>query len=1251
MVYFNRLFHYILFATLFFVSKVYSQGTYLDNFNTAAYNNNNGTLNFSTNWIESGDDNSASGGYIRITGNELRFAYLWTETIRRTANLSLAATANLSFNWRTSSLEAGETLAVQVSSDGVNYTTLTTFGGTNSGIFSQDISGFISATTTVRFVSGNNNWSDNNDRAFIDNFLITVTSGPRISIDNVTVNETSGSAIFTVTHTGGNAAGPFNINYETVNGTASSGSDYTFTSGTLNFTGLSGVTGIISVPIIDDGIPELDENFTIIFTGTSNPSVNISAVGTGTILSQIPFNQPLELVDQFSGYFDFTSTGGSFRTQPNTVDACAITTNSSNGLIAPIPPTATIEKAYLYWAHSSVVLDNTITFEGQAVSADRIYQSGITDRVFFGYVSDVTTIVNSIPNPSSNIYDVADLTIDNGSIYCPSQTVLGGWALMIFYTEPTLPAVSINLYQGFDGFSNAGTSFTLDSFFAIGGAGSKASFLSWEGDETLDGSSAGSTNPEELSITNQLGNTFILSGDGGQPGNNAYNSTLYDNTVLPIFNVSTAYGMDWDTFDISGFISPTDNQVTANVDVGQDFVISNAVVLKVPSNLITGRVFEDRNYPGGSGRNYASSGGQPISGATVELYNGSGTLVQSTTTAGDGVFTLAGMSNGNYSVRVVNSSVRSTRGGGAACITCYPVQTFRSFHNGISLVSVTNEVGGVNPAGQDSAAGVLLGAQTVSNVTIASNGVAGLDFGFNFSTIVNTNTNGQGSLNQFIINSNNLDEAGLDIAPNSIFDPLAGEDTSIFMIPPSGDLLGRPADPNYTGGYFNIAISNPSPLSIITGNTTKIDGRTQTAYSGNTNTGAIGASGTAVGVTGTLLPDYERPEIQLHRNDGDVLRLQGNAISIRNIAVYANSNSGIIVNSGSATITESLIGVNALGLNAGNISSGIVMNGGTVNIDGNYIATATNSGVLINGGTSTIVQNNHINANGNSACNDNVVLQNGSGIILSQNLIENTGAIGIEGWNFTGSVTINENTIQNSGLNGGNCSGSIENSGIRLFGNNSIITSNIIANNGGAGIVITGGNTSGNRISENSIYNNGGLGIDIDQSTLGNPTGDGITLNDTGDSDNGPNNSLNFPIISEAHFVGANLVIKGWTRPGTVIEFFLTDISEGTATLGDNQFGFSVDYGEGQTHIGTYIEGSLNDIDSTSSPYADSDGNTDNTNRFEFSIPKPVNSSIGDYVSATATSGNSTSEFSPAYSIKVKTIVTNRRITFRVSPY
>lgn len=169
---------YLILILLLHSIPFLGQNTYSDTFSSVSYSNNDGIpigTNFSTNWTESGDDNSASGGYIRITGNELRFAYIWTENIRRSADLSAATSATLSFDWRTTSLESGETLAIQASSDGTTFTTLTTITGTASNSFSQDISAYISANTTIRFQKGGGNWTDNNDRAYIDNILITAS--------------------------------------------------------------------------------------------------------------------------------------------------------------------------------------------------------------------------------------------------------------------------------------------------------------------------------------------------------------------------------------------------------------------------------------------------------------------------------------------------------------------------------------------------------------------------------------------------------------------------------------------------------------------------------------------------------------------------------------------------------------------------------------------------------------------------------------------------------------------------------------------------------------------------------------------------------------------------------------------------------------------------------------------------------------------------------------------------------------------
>tara|TARA_R110002049_G_scaffold290183_1_gene473486 strand:- start:137 stop:4750 length:4614 start_codon:yes stop_codon:yes gene_type:complete len=1138
----------------------------------------------------------------------------------------------------------------------------TTTGGTLIGQYdNNNIPDIIDSThssgcLTFRFTS---NGSNNGEgwQASVNCY----PEGPKIVITDISFDEDVGNAVFTVTQTRARHGYnflfsfihvPFTVDFETVDGSALAGSDYTSTSGTLTFNGQLGNVQTISVPIANDGIPENAEEFSIRFTGATAQygTINYSDTGTGTINTQILANDPLTLFQEFDGYYDYSTTGGTLRTQSNSGNACAITTSSSNTLVSPIPATATVERAYLYWAHSNTVRDPDVTFEGQNVSANYLYQTTLTNRNFYGYVSDVTTIVQGIANPSTNTYDFSDLDIDNTGNYCSTATVLGGWTLIVFYEDPSLPAVNINLYQGFDGLSNSGTSFTLDSFYAIAGSGAKASFLSWEGDPNLDGSSSGSSNPEELSITNQSGTTYVLTGDGGQPGNNAYNSTIYDNTVSPVYNTANSYGVDLDTYDISTYIQPSDTQVTANVDVGQDFVISAAVVLKVPSNLIAGRVFEDVNYPGGPGRDRISSGGLGVSGAIVELFDSSDNFVQRKTTDINGYYSFGGMADGDYRIKAVNSTVRSNRGG-LNCSSCYPVQTFRKYRGPVSLIEVTDEVGGANPsAQQDVALGVINNAQSVSTVSVSGDGVVGIDFGFNFNTIVNTNEFGQGSLDQFIVNSNNLNETGLDIEANAIFDPVLGEDTSIFMIPPTSDALGRTADANFASGYFDINITDAYQLSIITGTNTIIDGRTQTAYSGDTNLGTIGAGGTSVGVSASILPNYNLPEIQVRGDSKELFRLEGNSATLRNLAVYSNDKSAIQVNSGTAFMYGNLLGVNAQGAKSGNLEYAVEIKNGTTTISGNYLSGSDLAAVHLDGGTATVMEYNHFYSNGaNDTCSDNILIENGNGINIRYNLINEAAGIGIEGDDYAAGLMIIENTITNNGLNNNACGGGIfDDSGIRLKAADATVYRNIIHGNQGEGIVVAE-DISGILISQNSMYNNGlrapSLGIDLDKSKK---NGDGVTLNDSGDGDNGPNNLLNFPIIEAAYATGTNLIIEGWARPGAIIELFLTDINEGSATAGDNQLGMTTDYGEGQIYLATVVEGSALDTRSGTTSYTDLDGNTDNTNRFKFTIPLPPGVVKGNFITATATISNSTSEFSPQSIIKGYSVITNRRITYRV---
>src|SRR5262249_25988898 len=179
--------------------------------------------------------------------------------------------------------------------------------------------------------------------------------------------------------------------------------------------------------------------------------------------------------------------------------------------------------------------------------------------------------------------------------------------------------------------------------------------------------------------------------------------------------------------------------------------------------------------------------------------------------------------------------------------------------------------------------------QSVTAVVIGAgvSSVTGLDFGFNFDTVVNTNATGQGSLAQFITNSNALGNTGLAQVGQT-----AGVEASIFMIPSTADPLGRPADPNFSGGVAVIRpLPDPPALPAPPANSdpsTHIDGATQTANIGDTNAGVAGTGGT-VGVDNLTLDTVNRPEIEIiglgDLKQGFGLTVSANDEAIRGIAI------------------------------------------------------------------------------------------------------------------------------------------------------------------------------------------------------------------------------------------------------------------------------------------------------------------------------------------------------------------------------
>ena len=104
---------------------------------------------------------------------------------------------------------------------------------------------------------------------------------PSLGIDDVSVAEDGGSALFTVT-----LSDPYDeavtVVYATRDGTAEAGSvDYSAASGTLTIDAGS-LTGTISVPVLDDTLDEPDETFTVTLSQATNATI-ADQEGQGTI--------------------------------------------------------------------------------------------------------------------------------------------------------------------------------------------------------------------------------------------------------------------------------------------------------------------------------------------------------------------------------------------------------------------------------------------------------------------------------------------------------------------------------------------------------------------------------------------------------------------------------------------------------------------------------------------------------------------------------------------------------------------------------------------------------------------------------------------------------------------------------------------------------------------------------------------------------------------------------------------------------
>ena len=542
---------------------------------------------------------------------------------------------------------------------------------------------------------------------------------------------------------------------------------------------------------------------------------------------------------------------------------------------------------------------------------------------------------------------------------------------------------------------------------------------------------------------------------------------------------------------VGEIVSATATDLTTNAT--SEFA---ANVTAATGRSISGTLYNDVN----ANANVADDSGAVFANATVKLYldNGSiagaidaaDTLVTTTTTNAAGAYTFNAVPNGTYWVTVDSTTLAAPAyNGGFGNTDVWAEQTYGDDSTTAAL-DVAARYGGRNAAVSDNAA-ALTTAEHVARATIAGANVAGVDYGFSFSAVVNTRGDAtdddggatarlqQGSLRQFIRNSN----------------AIAGVQTSNFSI-----------------GSGLVTIAPAAALPTIT-DAVVLDATTQEGFAGTPlieldGTGAGGANGLTLASTGSTVRGFVINRFSNGiRISGDNNLVAGNWIGLDATGSVdrGNGTDGILLVAGAADNTIGGTGANDRNVISGNNDDGISIDGasGTIVI-GNYIGTdfqgtaaVGNSGdgvaiQLDNGvtpATNTIV-------GGTSAAERNVI--SGNAANSSQGLanvrIRGAGTTGnvvlgnYIGTDYTGAVALANprdgividegalnNTIGGAVSGAGNVISGSTNNGIRVQGTYSYAAGDVLAT--------IYGNRIGTNAAGTAALANGQSGIFVDGSS------------------------------------------------------------------------------------------------------------------------------------------------------------------------